>query len=353
MTKSCWQWLGACLISIALSACGTRPTPAIESYVFGTMVSISLPDQSQTRAQQLANAVNQEFFKLHQQLHAWQSDSELSRLNQAIAAGQSMQVTPLLAQMLRKTQQLSAQSEDIFNPAIGQLIALWGFHRDEFTPVKVEPEQIHRLVKTHPSMAQLHIQDLQVSSSNREVQLDFGGYAKGYALDIAANFLRTQGVRNALINIGGNIIALGQHDQRSWQVGIQHPRQSGTIATIDLPDGWAIGTSGDYQRYFNLDGQRYCHIIDPRTGYPVQTTQSVTVLIPPAESAGVMSDVASKPIFIARDESARLLAAKKMGVDYFLIVDAHGDVLMSRAMQKILHWTQPPSHIKVVDTEAL
>ena len=84
-----------------------------------------------------------------------------------------------------------------------------------------------------------------------------------------------------LINIGGNIIALGQHGNKPWRVGIQHPRLPTAIATLDLPDGWAIGTSGDYQRYFMLNGNRYCHIIDPRTGYPSQHTQEVTVLVPP------------------------------------------------------------------------
>ncbi len=348
MIKRFWRFYSICLIATALSACGSGPSPAIESYVFGTMVSISLPDQSAERAQQLASEVNHEFSQLHQQLHAWQSDSELSQLNRAIAAGQSMQVSPLLAHMLRQTQQLSAQSDALFNPAIGQLIGLWGFHRDEFSPVKINPEHIQRLLNTHPDMSQLHIDGQQISSSNSAVQLDFGGYAKGYALDVAANYLRTQGVRNALVNIGGNIIALGQHQQRAWQVGIQHPRQSGTLATVDLPDGWAIGTSGDYQRYFMLEGQRYCHIIDPRSAYPVQATQSVTVLIPPSASAGVLSDVASKPIFIAQDESARVRAAKQMGVDHFLIVDANGDIFISAAMQKRLHWSKPPAHLKVI-----
>ena len=110
------------------------------------------------------------------------------------------------------------------------------------------------------------------------MQLDLGGYAKGYALDRAAELLRKQGIHNALINIGGNVLALGQHGNRPWRVGIQHPRKPGALATLELHDGEAIGTSGDYQRYFMLGKVRYCHLIDPRSGYPMQGVQAVTVL---------------------------------------------------------------------------
>ena len=102
--------------------------------------------------------------------------------------------------------------------------------------------------------------------SQPRVKLDLGGYAKGYALDRAAEILKSQGIHNALINIGGNVLALGTHGTRPWRVGIQHPRKPGPLATLELRDGEAIGTSGDYQRYFELDGKRYCHLIDPRTG---------------------------------------------------------------------------------------
>ena len=148
------------------------------------------------------------------------------------------------------------------------------------------------------------------------------------------------GIKNALINLGGNIIALGQHNGKPWRVGIQHPRQPGAIATLDLLDGWAIGTSGDYQRYFELDGKRYCHIIDPRTGYPVQGVEAVTVLIPPANHAGLLSDVASKPIFISAP-AQRLKAAQQMGVENVLLIDGKGDVYATPSMQKLLKMTEP------------
>jgi thiamine biosynthesis lipoprotein len=186
-------------------------------------------------------------------------------------------------------------------------------------------------------MTDIVIQNDKVFSNNPSVQLDFGGYAKGYALDVALAYLRKQGVKNALINIGGNIIALGKHGEKPWRVGIQHPRKPNAIATLDLESGWAIGTSGDYQRYFELDGKRYCHIIDPTTGYPVQGVQAVTVLISPQINAGTLSDVASKPIFIAKPE-ARAEAAKAMKVENFLVIESADKIFVSQAMTKRLTW---------------
>jgi thiamine biosynthesis lipoprotein len=97
----------------------------------------------------------------------------------------------------------------------------------------------------------VQLDGLQVSSRNAELALDFGGYLKGVALDRAAEILHEQGVSNALINIGGNVMALGTKNGERWRVGIQHPRQPGPLATVELDDGEAIGTSGDYQRFSN------------------------------------------------------------------------------------------------------
>lgn len=166
-------------------------------------------------------------------------------------------------------------------------------------------------------------------------------------MDQASKILRAQGIENALVNIGGNIIALGKHGDKPWRVGIQHPRLAKPMATLELLDGWAVGTSGDYQRYFELNGRRYCHILDPRTGYPTEGTQAVTVLIPPGENAGVMSDVASKPIFIS-EENAKAQVAKKMGVSYYLISDAQGNFSVSEAMQPRLSWLIQKPKIKLI-----
>jgi thiamine biosynthesis lipoprotein len=197
----------------------------------------------------------------------------------------------------------------LFDPGIGSLIQLWGFQADEFKAELPSESDIADWLLSRPSIADIAIDGTTLRSRNRNVALDFGGYLKGVALDRAAAILRDMGIRNALINIGGNVMALGSKEGRKWRVGIQHPRQAGPLATVALDDGEAIGTSGDYQRFFEVDGRRYAHLLDPRTGYPVRHTQAVTVLIPAGTRAGTLSDAASKPIFIAGPDGWRDMAA--------------------------------------------
>jgi thiamine biosynthesis lipoprotein len=320
----------ALLVLWALVACSSPPLVQQQSYVFGTLVEVSVYAVPEAQAQRAIAAVLARFDELHRQLHAWQP-SDLSRLNAALAKGARTSVSPELAAMLRDAQTVSAHSRDLFDPAIGNLIALWGFHAD--TPQGKVPDAaaIARWVKAAPRMEDLHIENNMVWSDNPAVQLDLGGYAKGYALDEAVRILQSHGIRNALVNIGGNVIALGQHGDRPWRVGIQHPRKPGTLATLDLHDGEAIGTSGDYQRYFEVGGRRYCHLIDPRTGRPASGMQSVTILVAGAH-AGTRSDALSKPLFI--DGAARLADnAARLGIDAYLAVDAAGKIHASPAMK--------------------
>lgn len=337
---------------LLLTGCGPKePIYNTQTYVFGTLVDITIYGESDARAQTVAAAIINSYNLLHRRLHAWKP-SEISTLNQAFSTGQTANVSPDIIEMIAEITELSNQSNGSFNPAIGQLVNSWGFQQDDFIPHKVESAIIENLVSQNPRMSDIVITDGQVSSTNPAVQLDLGGYAKGYALDVGLAYLREQNINNALINIGGNIIALGQRGKHPWRIGIQHPRQPNAIATIALPSGWAIGTSGDYQRFFDLDGQRYCHIIDPSTGYPVQGIQSVTVLIPPQKNAGVLSDVASKPIFIAQPES-RLAAAKAMGTKHFLIIESADNIQVSSTLQKQLSWLDPSveKQVKVIHVD--
>ncbi|HEU0282483.1 MAG TPA: FAD:protein FMN transferase, partial [Gallionella sp.] len=238
--------------------------------------------------------------------------------------------------------QLSQQSQGLFNPAIGGLVQLWGFHADEFKAMLPDEKQVAALVAAKPQMSDIVFAQDKVRSSNKTVQLDLGGYAKGYALDRAAGILRKQGIRNALINIGGNVLALGQHGKRPWRVGIQHPRKPGALATLELRDGEAIGTSGDYQRYFMLDGTRYCHLIDPRSGHPARNVQAATVLTR-GPRAGVLSDAVSKPLFIAGAGGWRAAAAQ-MNLSEAMLVDGLGHIHLTAGLQKRLEFTDKGIH---------
>src|SRR5574343_839255 len=337
-------FLAVALVSL-LAACGRTQLQEQQAYVFGTRVEVIIVSQEPEQGRQAISAVLREFDRMHRAYHAWQP-SELTALNEAIAAGKSYAASPELAAFVAEAQALSQQGNFLFDPGIGHLIKLWGFQADEFKAELPHAGEIKAWLAAKPSIADLIIEDTTIHSRNREVALDFGGYLKGVALDRAANILRAQGIHNALINIGGNVMALGSKEGRKWRVGIQHPRHPGPLATVMLDDGEAIGTSGDYQRFFEVDGQRYAHLLDPRTGYPADHTQAVTVVIPPGSRSGTLSDAASKPIFIAGPDRWREMAAQ-MGIGLVMRVDHAGQIHVTEALQKRLEYLGKRPEIKV------
>lgn len=339
------SWLILVLGVLSLAGCRPAPLQQQESYVFGTRVEVLVQDEDPARGRDAIAEVLREFDRLHRTYHAWQP-SRLTELNQAIAQGKPFAVDDELAGYIADAQSIARQSGGTFDPGIGRLIGLWGFQSDEFKPVLPDPQAINAWRKSHPSILDLTLVAHSVSSKNRQVALDFGGYLKGVALDRAVALLKAKGIHNALINIGGNVMALGSKQGTPWKVGIQNPRQPGAMATLALGDGEAIGTSGDYQRFFEVDGQRYCHLLDPRTGYPVQHTAAVTVLIPAGQESGMRSDALSKPLFVAGVGAWRA-SARALGVEHVLWVGRDGQIQATQAMVDRLVFTgqKPEIHV--------
>lgn len=332
LSRACGRLAVALLLGILLTACGDKKPISSESFVFGTRVEIQVADdlpEPQIRA--AIAQVLAEFDRLHRTYHAWQP-SELTQLNEALASGRRYPVSPEMADLLREAQRYARQSDALFDPGIGRLIALWGFHADRYAVQVPDPTAIKAWLQAHPSILQLRVEETPkkdadetwVSSTNRQVALDFGGSLKGKALDRAAEILRAAGVRNALINIGGNVMALGTRGGKAWRVAIQAPRHAGPLAILELKDGEATGTSGDYQRYFEVDGQRFPHLLDPRTGYPASGTQAVTLVVG-GPDAGVRSDVLTKPLFIAGAAGWQAMA-QRLGLTQVLRVDEQSQV---------------------------
>lgn len=307
------------------------------SYVFGTLAGIVITGKTAPFAREAATAVFDEFDRLHWKLHAWKS-GDLVKLNGTIATGKRrVEVDAETSALIRGAADLSIKSEGLFNPAIGRLVGLWNFHTDECLPHLPDRTDIERMVLANPQMSDFALLDDRLDCENPSAQLDFGGYAKGYALDRAACLLLERGVRDAFINIGGHIMALGRRGGRPWSVGIRHPRLSGLFARLDLHDGEIISTSGDYERYFVVNEKRYSHIIDPRTGYPAREIHAATVLIPPGPGAGALSDAASSALFIAGPQKWRE-AADRMRVSHAMLVENNGAIHLSDEMRARLEF---------------
>jgi|EP01034_Spumella_vulgaris_P036114 thiamine biosynthesis lipoprotein len=316
-----------------LTACSGEPrNHHAWGHVFGTTVGVTIHDGSTQRAQELGAAVLAEFDRLHHKFHAWQPGM-LTELNQHIARGQPFHADAEMALLLQSAARLAERSEHLFNPAIGHLLRLWGFQGGASGKAAPDRAELRHWVAANPRLSDLRIAGTRIASVNPAVRIDLGGYAKGYALDRAAAILRAARVQAALINIGGNVLAIGQPGSRPWQVGIRDPRAAATLATVGLRDNEAIGTSGDYERYVLENGQRRAHIIDPRTGMPALGAASVTVLASGGVDAGLRSDGNSKPLFIAGAARWQSMAGK-LDLPQALLVADEGGVTMTAAMRR-------------------
>jgi thiamine biosynthesis lipoprotein len=320
------------VLSWPSSYAGNEAIHRIPGHVFGTTVEVAIYGEPEARANLLGARVLNEFDRLHHKFHAWQP-SALTALNDSIARGESYQADAEMVSLLQTATQLAERSDNLFNPAIGHLIRLWGFQSSDITAQSPAPAQIKRWVDANPRMSDLRYDGMQISSRNKAVMIDLGGYAKGYALDQAARILRDAGVKAALINVGGNVLAVGQPGDRPWKVGIRNPRGEGTVAAVELHDNEAMGTSGDYQRYFMKDGKRHPHIIDGRTGQTIDLVASVTIITSGGLDAGLRSDGSSKPLFIAGPLHWRA-TAQRLGLDEVMLIDANRNVEMTPAMRE-------------------
>ncbi|OGB24927.1 MAG: thiamine biosynthesis protein ApbE [Burkholderiales bacterium RIFCSPLOWO2_02_FULL_57_36] len=320
------------LLSVLSGCARNDAVHRTQGHVFGTRVEVSIHGESQQRAGELSAKVLREFDRLHHKFHAWQP-SALTELNDAIARGEPYQADAETVDILKAAAMLAESSDNLFNPAIGRLIRLWGFQSSDIKRQAPSAAEIKRWVDANPRMTDLRFDGAVISSRNKAVMLDLGGYAKGYALDRAARILRAEGVKAALINVGGNMLAIGRPGDRPWTVGIQDPRGEGSIAVMELHDNEAIGTSGDYQRYFMKDGKRRPHIIDPRTGESTDLVASVTVVTSGGSDAGTRSDGHSKPLFLAGPQHWRAMA-ERLGLQEVMLIDTDRNVEMTPAMRK-------------------
>jgi len=316
----------ACLI-VVFAGCGSGHR--IHEYNFlalGTLIKVSVYGEDEEAAARAVKLLEADFAWLHDNFYP--TRGELGSLNEALKAGTSAVVGPDLHALLLRGQELEQMSGGLFNPALGELFFLWGFVDDE-RPAGLPPpdaESVARILEQQPSMRDLDIGE-SAARSNARLLLDLGGYAKGYALEVGARRLLQAGVENALINAGGDITALGHAGERAWRIGIRDPDGPAVLAGIEMRPGETVVSSGDYERFFEHQGSRFHHILDPRSGYPASGTRSVTVI----HMDAVLADAAATALFVAGPEEW-INVASDMGVRYVMLVDDEHRIHMTRAM---------------------
>ena len=322
--------LATLLLILSLFACSDPPRKHHQDiYIFGTVMGVTLWARDDAQAEAAFASLQQRFQAMHRDWHAW-NPGLLTGINDAFAAGEVAEANADIIEMVRRSQEIEKATEGRFNPAIGQLIGLWGFHTSEYPIVGPPPssKSIKNLVALAPSSLEIRIEGLTLRSENPAVQLDFGGVAKGYAIDIASALLREQGIDNAIINAGGDLRAIGSHGDRPWKIAVRAP-VGGIIGSLETGPDESVFTSGNYERFRQENEQRYPHILDPRTGWPVQDLASVTVIA----DEGLLADAAATAMTVAGLEGWHEVASS-LGLDQVMLVDESGKVYMTQRMSE-------------------
>ena len=283
-----------CLLTLA--AC--QRTPRVyqaQLFVFGTVVDVSIQGVDEAAADRAFRELQQDFQAMHRDWHAWEPGL-LTGINEDFAAGRPVVADAGIVEMVRRSRQIEAASGGRFNPAIGALVRLWGFHTSEY-PIEGPPplaEAIRALVDQRPSTLDSHIDGLTLNSNNPAVQLDFGGIAKGYAADEALQVLREMGINHAMVDASGDL-AFGDAPpgKAGWKVQIAALDKSALPQDVLVLKNCGAATSGDKYQFLEVDGKRYSHIVDPRTGYGVLGKGSFTVIAPNATQADALASAVS------------------------------------------------------------
>jgi len=237
-------------------------------------------------------------------------DSVTTRINRA-AGGDAVAIDAETAALLDYAQRCHDLSGGLFDITAGVLRRVWDFRpRPPRLPAPAALAAARALIGWND----VERDDARVRLPRAGMEIDFGGIGKEYAADRAATILQEAGIAHALVNLAGDVRAIGpQADGTPWRVAIRHPRrENAVIAFVELA-GAAVATSGDYERYFDVDGRRYCHILDPRTGMPVMHWQSVSVVAPLCVVAGSCATIA----MLQEARGAAFLAAQ--GVRYIAV----------------------------------
>ena len=300
--------------------------------LMGTIVSMTLEGPRREVLEQGANEAYREMSRLSDMMNHYNPDSVVSRINRQ-AGAKPVNVPRELMEVLAMARRVSERSEGAFDITVGSL-KLWRFDPDN--PGMPLSDEIRR------ALPLVNFRHVVLDEKNRTVQLkqhgmriDLGGIAKLYILNAGMKTLKQRGIAHAMINGGGDVVVMGDHQGRPWRIGIRHPRRGDALlGAVELTQGWVV-TSGDYERYFFRDGKRYHHILDPRTGYPTEGPQQVTLVANDFEQVNGYT----LAIMVRGSAWGRALIAHTPGVSG-LIVDHAGGLWSSPDMQNL--WRAAP-----------
>jgi thiamine biosynthesis lipoprotein len=332
-------------LALVAGGCGRAPAPARpvaavrgEHMTMGSLLVLTAWTGDEAGARRAFDAVFAEFDRLDALLSVWKPGSDVLRLN-AAPAGTPVAVRAETRDVLRASEQVSTWTGGAFDVTFGALAEVWKFDHDQDgrAPTAAEiaarlPLVDHRaiVIDDGPGTARL---------TRPGIRVHLGGIGKGYAVDRAVAILRAAGLRDFMVQAGGDLYAAGSAGGTPWRLGIQDPRGPADqpFATVEVADA-TFSTSGDYERFFERDGVRYHHILDPKTGQPARGCRSVTIVAREA----VWADGLSTGVFILGPERGMALVERLPDVEA-VIVTADNRVLISSGLEGRVEMRRPPT----------
>ena len=295
----------------------------------GTDIRLTASTADEAAAQAAFSQVFADFDRLDRLLSVWKPDSEVVRLN-AAAGDHPVPVSTDTREVLRIAREVSEWTEGAFDVTFGALTGLWTFDAQDQDGTVPDPREVQARLPL-VDYRKLTIDETAGTAflASKGMKVHLGGIGKGYAVDRAAAILRSHGLRDFMIQAGGDLYVGGMKDGRPWKLGIRDPRGPADqlFATLDLTDG-TFSTSGDYERFFVKDGRRYHHILDLKRGEPARLSRSVTLVT----NKAVIADALAKGVFILGPVRGLALVERIPDVEA-VIVGAGNEVVVSSGLK--------------------
>ena len=291
----------------------------------GSACEVVLASHTQNEAESMAKLAIDEVLRIERKYSRYTTDSIIAKINQQAGCG-ALQCDDETWALFQFASQLFDQSDGLFDITSGVLRQAWDFKKPE-VPTSQKLEVLLPLV----GWQKVVLQDQSIALPLAGMEVDLGGFGKEYAADRAVQVLKEKGVTHGYVNLAGDMRFLGPKPSgEPWMIGIQDPRaRDQVVATLPITQG-GLATSGDYERYFELNGQRYCHVLNPKTGMPVSYWRSVSVTSP----ATVVSGCTTTMVMLKEADGLAFLQAT--GFDFFAI-DHAGQVHLRQETQAALN----------------
>lgn len=313
-----------CMLSLSFEVKGQSHTHIHESFHMGSPFAITVIHEDKDKAWEGIKAAEREIERIEALISSWKESSQTSAINRA-AGKEAVEVDAELFQLISRAQKVSQLSSGAFDISYASMDRIWKFD-GSLTELPSDEAISNSVARINYKNILLNKEKQTVFLKEKGMKIGFGAIGKGYAANRAKKILQEMGIESGMVNAGGDLIAWGKEENgQAWKIAVADPsKEKQVLAWLEV-DNKAVVTSGDYERFVMLDGKRYAHIIDPRSGWPVQGLKSVSIICPDAEIA----DALATTVFVLGKEKGLELVEKLRGIECIIITDENEIVTSS------------------------